>query len=65
MIDDRGSACLKLTRVGSGGWESSPLCLVNIILIISPPNPAVDGTCVCAYVRTQGLFPCPQLSRYA
>lgn len=49
VIDEQGSAFLKLTRVGSGGWESSPLCLVNIILIIPPTSPAVDGTYVCAY----------------
>lgn len=51
MIDDRGAALLKLTRVGSVGWESSPLYLVNIILIISLTNPAVERTnvCICAY----------------
>lgn len=50
MIDDRGAALLKLTRVG---WESSPLYLVNIILIISLTNPAFERTnvCICAYTR--------------
>ncbi len=58
---------LKLTRVGSAGWESSLFYLVNIILIISLTNPAVEcmHVCACAHVRTQGgVFPCPQLSRY-
>lgn len=41
-----------LTRVGSVGWESSPLYLVNIILIISLTNPASWAhvcVCICAY----------------
>lgn len=57
---------LKLTRVGSIGWESSLLYLVNIILIIFLTNPAAlcmyVCACACACVRTQGgVFSMPSV----
>lgn len=56
MIDDRSAGFLKLTRVGSVGWESPLLYLVNII--ISLTNPVVECVCVCLNmcIHREGFF---------